>query len=74
MAGGCEDQLSPAMEPATREAFASLDTVNQTGRVEKVLSLSAYSGLQLTTTIIAGQTHFTMPSVGMAMGLRHVFA
>jgi hypothetical protein len=73
MAGACEDQLSLAMEPAMRETFASLDTVNQTDRVEKVLSSSAYSGLQLTTTIIADQTHFTMPSVGMAMGLRHVF-
>ncbi len=74
MAGACEDQLALAMEPAMRQAFASLDTVNQTDRVEKVLSSSAYSGLQLTTSIVADQTHFTMPAVGMAMGLRRVFA
>jgi uncharacterized protein len=74
MAGEIEDQLSPKMEPELREGFAALDTVNQTRRIDALLSSSAYAGLKLTTTIAPDQTHFTMPFAGMATGLRQVFS
>ena len=72
-AGACEDQLSPSMDPAIRVGFEALDTVHHTRRIGELLASRAHAGLRLTTTIMSDQTHFTMPSAGLAYGLRHVF-
>jgi predicted alpha/beta superfamily hydrolase len=72
-AGELEADLSPALGPELTAAFASLDTVNHTRRVDDRLRTLSWSHLRLTTTIVPAQSHFTMPAIGMASGLREVF-
>ncbi len=72
--GAAEDVLSPLMPPPMMPTFARGNVAANTERMASRIASRGYPSLELTTRIYAEQTHFTVPPVIYAQGLREVFA
>jgi predicted alpha/beta superfamily hydrolase len=72
-AGGAEDVLSPASDPAIRATFSKADTAAHTVRMGQLLASRHYPSLKLKTLIFPEETHFTVAFALTAHGLRYVF-
>jgi hypothetical protein len=71
--GSDEHIVSPQLPAETRAIFEGLDFVRHGRRIGDVLAAGQVPGLRLTTEVVAGQVHTTMPYTLLATGLRHVF-
>jgi predicted alpha/beta superfamily hydrolase len=73
-AGSDEELLPPAMPDFVAQDLRGADTARLTRELGDVLAGRGFPALDLTTRIFPEQTHFTMPALLMAHGLRAVFA
>ena len=72
-AGADEEVLSPAMTELMRAQFRGNDTAELTRQLAAGLASRGYPSLRLTTRIFREETHFTIPPILIAHGLRNVF-
>jgi len=73
-AGADEEVLPPAMpDPAVRQ-LRGTDTAKLTRELGESLASRGYPSLNLTTRIFPEETHFTIPALLTAHGLRAVFS
>jgi hypothetical protein len=73
-AGADEDVLPPAMPEPIQPIFRNADTAGHTRRLAEALEQRRYPSLRLTWRIFPEETHFTLPPIVMAHGLRAVYA
>ena len=73
-AGAAEDVLSPLMMPPMVPVFLRGNVAANTERMVERLRSRSYPSLRLTSRIYPEQTHFTVPSVIYAQGLRDVLS
>ena len=73
-AGADEGVLPPSMSPAMTAMFTAANTTAYTRQLGKALESRHYPNLRLSTRIFEEETHFTIPSILPAHGLRAVFA
>jgi predicted alpha/beta superfamily hydrolase len=73
-AGADEEVLPPAMPDVVAGQLRGTDTAALTQEFGDALAGRGYPSLSLTTRIFPEQTHFTMPPIAIAHGLRSVFA
>ncbi len=71
--GAAEDVLSPMMQEPMVATFARGNVVANTERMIHRLRSRNYPSLRLTSRIYPEQTHFTVPPIIYAQGLRDVF-
>jgi predicted alpha/beta superfamily hydrolase len=73
-AGADEEVLPPAMPEPMVGQFRGADTAELTRQLAAGLESRGYPSLRLTTRIFPEETHFTIPPILVAHGLRSVFA
>jgi predicted alpha/beta superfamily hydrolase len=73
-AGSDEEVLPPAMPEPVVGQLRGADTAKLTRELGESLDNRGYPSLKLTTRIFPEETHFTMPALVIAHGLRTVFA
>jgi predicted alpha/beta superfamily hydrolase len=73
-AGADEEVLAPAMPDPVVGQLRGADTAKLTRELGESLESRGYPSLNLTTRIFPEETHFTMPALLIAHGLRAVFA
>lgn len=73
-AGADEGVLPPAMPPPLVDFLRLADTAQLTRALGDGLERRHYPSLRLTTRIFPNETHFTIPPILIAHGLRAVFA
>jgi predicted alpha/beta superfamily hydrolase len=73
-AGSDEEVLPPAMPDFVAQDLRGADTARLTAELGDALAGRGFPSLDLTMRIFPEQTHFTMPALLMAHGLRTVFA
>ena len=72
-AGADEAVLQPGFEPAIFEIFRDARVAEYTREMASKLESRNYPGLNLTTRIFPEETHYTIPPILIAHGLRRVF-
>lgn len=72
-AGADEDVLPPATPEPMAEQFRTADTAKLTEKLALGLESRGYPNLRLTSRIFPEETHFTIPPILVAHGLRAVF-
>jgi hypothetical protein len=73
-AGADEEQLPPALPEPVAGQLRGADTAKLTRELGDALAGRGYPSLKLTTRIYPEATHFTVPALLLAHGLRAVFA
>ena len=73
-AGADEEVLPPAMPDPVARLLRGADRAKLTRELGESLESRGYPSLNLTTRIFPEETHFTMPALLIAHGLRTVFA
>jgi predicted alpha/beta superfamily hydrolase len=73
-AGADEEVLPPAMPDAVVGQLRGVDTAKLTRELGERLESRGYPSLNLTTRIFPEETHFTIPAILIAHGLRTAFA
>jgi predicted alpha/beta superfamily hydrolase len=73
-AGADEAVLRPGFPAAMASIYCQADTAARTRRLGEALASRNYPSLRLTTRIFPEETHFTIPAILLAHGLRDVFA
>lgn len=69
-----EEVLAPTMPDEMAKLFGGANTAEHTQRLGDSLAGRRYPSLRLTTRIFPEATHFTLPPILVAHGLRNVFA
>ncbi len=72
-AGADEAVLAPGMPEALAPIFQDAEVAAYTQRLADSLESRKYPNLRLTTRIFPEETHYTLPAILMAHGLRRVF-
>ena len=73
-AGADEDVLPPAMSAALQPSYRTADVAGRTRRLAEALAQRQYPNLTVSWRIFPEETHFTMPGILVAHGLRAVYA
>jgi predicted alpha/beta superfamily hydrolase len=73
-AGADEAVLRPGFPAPMASMYREADTAARTRRLGEALTSRNYPSLRLTTRIFPEETHFTIPAILLAHGLRNVFA
>ena len=72
-AGAAEDILRPRMPESMASIFREAKTAEYTRQMATALKSRSYPNLRLTTRIFDDETHFTIPAILHAHGIRAVF-
>ena len=72
-AGADEAVLAPGMPEPLAPLFREAEVAAHTRRLADTLEGRKYPSLRLTTRIFPEETHYTLPPILMAHGLRRVF-